>query len=293
MMKNIVNLENTSNTPWVSVLILTWNEALHIERSIKSAQQLTPYVFVVDSYSTDATVEIAKNIGASVTTGNFDNFAGKLNWSLDNINFPTPWVARLDADEIFTDDLLANLQSAIIKADPNVNGFYLRRQLWFMGRWIKHGGMFPTFSMRIWRKGCAHSEVRELDEHMILSSGVAVTLDLDIIDNPLTDLAAWINKHNGYSMLEVHSFFSRKNQSISDLILPCFWGNRVERMRWIKLKIFYRLPLFVRPLLYFFYRYFFRLGFMDGREGFLFHFMHGLWYRILVDGKIFEQMGKI
>lgn len=292
-MKDIVDLENTTNPPWVSVLILTWNEALHIERSIKSALQLTPYVFVVDSYSTDTTIEIAKNLCATVTTGNFDSFADKLNWCVDNINFPTPWVVRLDADEIFTDDLLANLQNNVVKAHPDVNGFYLRRQLWFMGRWIKHGGMFPTFSMRLWRKGCVHSEVRDLDEHMLLSSGVADTLHLDIIDNPLSDLATWINKHNRYSMLEAQSFFSLQNQTIPELIIPRLWGNNVERKRWLKLKIFYRLPLFVRPLLYFFYRYIFRLGFLDGKEGFLFHFMHGLWYRILVDGKIFEQRKKV
>lgn len=131
---------------------------------------------------------------------------------MDNINFPTPWVARLDADEIFTDDLLVNLQNNVVKAHPDVNGFYLRRQLWFMGRWIKHGGMFPTFSMRLWRKGCVHSEVRDLDEHMLLSSGVADTLHLDIIDNPLSDLATWINKHNRYSMLEAQSFFHFKTK---------------------------------------------------------------------------------
>lgn len=274
---------------WVSVLVLTRNESLHIERCLRSAMRLSPHVFVVDSDSSDGTAELAKKNGASVISGNFDSFAAKLNWSLEHIDFPTPWVIRLDADEVFTDDLLTDLQRAVADAGAGVNGYYLRRQLWFMGRWIKHGGIYPTFSMRLWRKGYARSEVRDLDEHMLLCNGVAMTLNLDIVDNPLTDLASWIDKHNRYSTIEAQTVFSPQNQTNPNLIQPRFWGSRVERMRWIKLNVFYRLPLFVRPLLYFLYRYIFRLGFLDGREGFLFHFMHGLWYRILVDGKIYEQ----
>lgn len=281
--------QQPTQLPWVSVLVLTRNESIHIERCIRSAQRLSPHVFVVDSHSPDGTAELAKKLGASVISGNFDSFAAKLNWSLDHVDFPTPWVIRLDADEVFTDDLLTDLQRTVADAGSEVNGFYLRRQLWFMGRWIKHGGMYPTFSMRLWRKGCARSEVRDLDEHMLLSNGVAMTLNLDIVDNPLTDLASWIDKHNRYSTVEAQTVFSQQEQTNPDLIQPRLWGGRVERMRWIKLNVFYRLPLFVRPLLYFLYRYIFRLGFLDGREGFLFHFMHGLWYRILVDGKIYEQ----
>jgi glycosyltransferase involved in cell wall biosynthesis len=274
---------------WVSVLVLTRNESLHIERCIRNAQRLSPHVFVVDSHSSDGTAQMATNMGATVITASLDSFAEKLNWSLDNIDFPTPWIIRLDADEVFTDNLLISLQHAVANAREEVSGFYVRRQLWFMGRWIKHGGMYPTYSMRLWRKGCARSEVRNLDEHMLLSEGVALTLNLDIADDPLTDLASWVDKHNRYSTIEAQTVFSPQAQANPNLVQPKMWGTRVERMRWLKLRVFYRLPLFVRPLLYFLYRYIFRLGFLDGIEGFLFHFMHGLWYRILVDGKIFEQ----
>ena len=273
----------------VSILILTKNEEIHIERCLKSAFRLTTNIYVVDSNSLDRTREIAMREGVNVLSGEFSSFASKLNWSLDNIAWSTPWVLRLDADEVLTDDLVASLQIALASVRAEVNGFYLRRQLWFMGRWIKHGGMYPTFSMRLLRKGCARAEVRNLDEHMILSSGVALTLNLDIIDNPLTDLSSWVDKHNRYSTLEAHAVLSQQDQTTSDFIQPRLWGRRVEQVRWMKLRVFYRLPLFIRPLLYFFYRYILRLGFMDGREGFLFHFMHGLWYRILVDGKIIEQ----
>ncbi len=273
----------------ISVLILTRNEEIHIERCIRSAIRLTTNIYVVDSNSLDRTRDIAATEGVNVLSGEFNSFANKINWSLDNIAWPTPWILRLDADEVLTDDLVTSLQSALASAGAEVNGFYLRRQLWFMGRWIKHGGMYPTFSMRLFRKGRVRAEVRNLDEHMLLSDGVAMTLNLDIVDNPLTDLASWVDKHNRYSTLEAQTVISQQDRTTGDLIQPCLWGSRVERMRWIKLKVFYRLPLFIRPLLYYLYRYIFRLGFLDGREGFLFHFMHGLWYRILVDGKIYEQ----
>ncbi|MES1982939.1 MAG: glycosyltransferase family 2 protein [Pseudomonadota bacterium] len=288
-MQNELNAEQPSTqSPWVSVLVLTRNEALHIERCIRSARRLSSHIFVIDSCSTDGTAELAKKMGGNVISRSFDSFSAKLNWSLANVDFPTPWVFRLDADEVFSEELLVSLQRSVFNAAPDVNGFYLRRQLWFMGRWIRHGGMYPTFSMRLWRKGCVRSEVRDLDEHMLLSSGIAKSLNLDIVDNPLTNLASWIEKHNGYSTLEARSVLP-KNQNNPDLVQPRLWGGKIERTRWIKLKVFYRLPLFIRPLLYFLYRYIFKFGFLDGREGFLFHFMHGLWYRILVDGKIYEQ----
>jgi glycosyltransferase involved in cell wall biosynthesis len=278
-----------TSPPWVSVLILTRNESMHISRCIRSARRLTPHLFVVDSHSSDGTAELATEEGVIVISGNFESFAEKLNWSLAHVDFPTPWVFRLDADEELTDDLLASLPRAVVDADPDVNGFYVRRQLWFMGQWIKYGGMYPTFSMRLWRKGCARSEMRNLDEHMLLSSGVAKTLHLDIIDNPLTDLTTWIDKHNHYSSSEANSILFQCENSDAELINPRFWGGRVERIRWMKMRVFYQLPLFVRPMLYFLYRYVIKFGFLDGRKGFLFHFMHGFWYRVLVDGKILEH----
>lgn len=276
-------------SPWVSVLVLTRNESVHITRCIQSSLRLTPLVFVVDSNSSDGTAELATKAGAFVVSGDFDNFAAKLNWSLDHVDFPTPWVFRLDADEVLTDNLLDTLPRAVANAGPEVNGFYVRRQLWFMGQWIKYGGMYPTFSMRLWRKGYARSEMRNLDEHMLLSSGDSMTLKLDIIDNPLTNLATWVDKHNHYSSLEANAILFQYENIDAELIPPRFWGSRLERIRWIKMKVFYQLPLFVRPMLYFMYRYVFKFGFLDGRKGLLFHFLHGLWYRVLVDGKIYEQ----
>jgi glycosyltransferase involved in cell wall biosynthesis len=249
-------------------------------------------VFVVDSLSADDTAQLAISCGALVVSGDFDNFATKLNWSLANVDFPTPWVFRLDADELLSEGLLSSLSSSVADTEPDVNGFYVRRQLWFMGQWIKHGGMYPTYSMRLLRKGCARAEMRNLDEHIILSRGIAKTLNVDVIDNPLTDLAAWVDKHNRYSTLEANTVLLQSDIDDSAVISPQLWGSRVARVRWVKVNIFYQLPLFVRPVLYFLYRYVLKLGFLDGRKGLLFHFLHGLWFRVLVDGKIIERRQK-
>jgi len=274
------------NDTLVSVLILARNEALHIERSVASARRLTPHVFVVDSTSSDGTAELARLAGAQVVTSNLDRFADKLNWSAENIAFPTPWILRLDADEILTNELIEQLPARLAALDPNVGGVYLRRQIWFMGRWIRHGGAYPTYSMRLWRRGEATCEQRDLDEHMILHKGVPEQFCLDVIDNPVFDLSTWIDKHNRYATLEARSAINAI--SGNNALKANLCGNALERTRWLKVKVFYRLPLFVRPLLYFFYRYLLRLGFLDGVVGFVFHFLHGLWYRVLVDAKILE-----
>jgi glycosyltransferase involved in cell wall biosynthesis len=271
----------------ISVLILTRNEARHIERSVTSARRLTAHVFVADSDSTDGTADLARAAGAQVVAANFERFADKLNWCADNIAFSTPWILRLDADEVLTDELVKRLPSSLAAVAPNVSGIYLRRQLWFMGRWIRHGGMYPTYSMRLWRRGLVSCEIRDLDEHMVLRSGETTTLPLDVIDDPLFDLSTWIEKHNRYASLEARSATTPTDGDPAT-IQARLLGTMPERARWMKVKIFYRLPLFVRPLLYFAYRYFLRWGFLDGSVGFAFHFMHGLWYRMLVDAKILE-----
>lgn len=277
--------------PWVSVLILTRNESVHVKRCVESAKNLTPLVFVVDSNSLDNTAKIANESGATVISGNFKRFSDKLNWSMENIDFPTQWVFRLDADEVLTQELVENLKNTIDCAPDDVCGVYVRRQLWFMGSWVRHGGMYPTFSMRLWKKGTVRCESRDLDEHMIMSVGSVIRLNLDVIDNPLFDLTSWIEKHNGYASLEA---FTALNESTADtLIKPELFGDSVARKRWLKVHIFYRLPLFIRPFLYFLYRYIFRFGFLDGVSGFIFHFMHGLWYRILIDAKILETQKKL
>lgn len=269
----------------LSIIVIARNERIHIERCIQSAKRLGVQIYVIDSNSADGTAELASAMGARVVQCSADSFADKLNWALTNIEFLTKWVMRVDADELLTDELVNGLPEALLHISNEVSGILLRRRLFFLGKWIRHGDMYPTWTMRIWRKDAARCELRDLDEHMVLSWGKAQTLNLDIIDSPLFNLSKWIDKHNNYSTIEAAASASKSEVG---LMKPNLFGDAIERRRWLKLKVFYKFPLFVRPALYFIYRYFFMLGFLDGKKGFIFHFMHAFWYRLLVDIKISE-----
>jgi glycosyltransferase involved in cell wall biosynthesis len=262
-------LQEQHMTPGLTIIILARNEAIHIPRAVASAKRLTDTVWVVDSDSIDNTAALAAEAGAHVVNSDARSFSEKLNWAITHVPLETPWVMRLDADELVSDPMAAGLADSLSAMPSDVCGVYVRRQLWFMGQWMRHGGMYPTWSMRIWRKGCAVCESRDLDEHM-----------------PLIDLSTWIDKHNRYSTSEVAA--ARTAATSEQLIHPRLFGSSVERTRWIKLNVFYRLPGMLRASLYFLYRYVLRGGFLDGRKGLIFHVLHGFWYRFLVDAKLLE-----
>jgi glycosyltransferase involved in cell wall biosynthesis len=273
----------------LSIIVLTYNEEIHIKRCLENISGFCKNIYIVDSFSTDKTIEIAKEYTDKIYSGNFTSFSEKLNWAIDNLPIETTWSMRLDADEIITDSFKNNIYERLEEAVSDIQGIYVRRQLWFMNRWMKHGDMYPTYSMRIWKTGEVKCENRLLDEHMILNGGKSLTVDLDIIDNPLTSIADWITKHNKYSDLEVKNYLSRlKGTNIK----PNLFGKQEERRRWLKERLFYKMPLFVRPFFYFGYRYFIKFGFLDGKEGFIWHILHGFWYRFLVDTKIYETKKK-
>jgi len=274
---------------WLSVLILVRNERSHIVRCLRSIETLRVPVFVVDSHSTDGTADMATSLGAQVFQCSESRFADKLNWAISNIPFSSEWVMRLDADEIPSGEMIDSLRDVLSSVPMEVSGLLVRRQIWFMGQWIRYGGIYPSWTMRFWRTGKATCEARDLDEHMLLVQGVARYVPLDVIDDPLTDLSSWIEKHNRYASIEAKASLRDAGDG---LMRPRLLGSVPERIRWVKVHIFYRIPPFIRPLFYFIYRYVFRLGFLDGKKGFVFHFLHALWYRVLVDAKLLEQSSK-
>jgi|APSaa5957512535_1039671.scaffolds.fasta_scaffold15970_3 glycosyltransferase involved in cell wall biosynthesis len=273
----------------LSIIILTRNEEVHIKRCLESVKGFCKDVFIVDSNSTDKTMDIAKKYTANISTGDFNTFSEKLNWAIENLPIKTTWSMRLDADEILTDGFKKEIHSSLGGLSNKINGVYLRRQLWFMNRWMRYGGMYPIYSMRIWRTKEAFCEDRALDEHMLLKRGESIKFNLDIIDNPLSLINKWVDKHNEYSDLEVISYFDNDKSKIIWLKL---FDNQEARKRWLK-NIFYRkIPLFIRPFMYFFYRYIFCLGFLDGKKGFIWHVLHAFYYRFLIDVKIYETIEK-
>lgn len=273
----------------LSVIILTFNESLHIERCIKSLQPFAQNIFLVDSYSTDSTVEIAEKLGARVYQNPWVNYANQLNWGIDNLPIDTQWVMRMDADEIVTDDLCNELLTKLPTLSSTESGIIIKRRVHFMGKWIKNGSYYPTFLLRFWRTGVAHIEARWMDEHIVLDKGKAIHFDHDIIDENLNNLTWWTQKHNSYASREAIDLLNIK-YNLFDM------GKKVEGSsqmqagikRSLKDVVYVHLPLGMRAILYFTYRYFLRLGFLDGFQGFIWHTLQGFWYRMLVDAKVYE-----
>jgi glycosyltransferase involved in cell wall biosynthesis len=280
------------NTTSLAVLILTGNEEKNIEKCLASIAPLGAQVYIVDSMSTDRTVEIASSLGATVYQRRWTTYADQLNWGLDNCVIETEWVMRMDADEELTPGLVVALRSFLHSPPADITGIYVRRQVHFMGRWIRHGGYYPTWLLRVFRNGRGRCEALAMDEHIVVDSGQTIRIHEDIIDKNNKDLTFWTDKHNRYASREVQDILD-KQSSLDDprgvRVKASLAGQQDATRRWVKDRLYLRMPLFVRPFLYFCYRYFLRLGFLDGKQGLIFHFLQGFWYRFLVDAKIYER----
>lgn len=274
----------------ISVIILTYNEELNIENCLKNVAEWCNEIFIVDAYSTDKTLEIAKKYGAKIIQHKFENQAQQFNWALDNLEIKNKWILRLDADEYLTEELKNEISEKLENISVDINGFYLRRRVYFMGRWIKHGGYYPIWLLRLFRYGKAkYQEERNVDEHLTLLEGKAGKMENDFIDDNKKDLTWWIKKHNNYASREAdEALKTLKRENIKTPIL----GGQPAKKRWVKENLYFKMPMFFRACAYFIYRYFFRLGFLDGKEGLIFHFLQGFWYRFLVDAKIYEMKNK-
>lgn len=273
----------------LSVLILTYNESLHIGRCIDSFAGLTDKIFIVDSFSTDNTVEIARSKGAQVIQNPWISYAFQFNHAIDHNPFQTGWVMRMDADEYITPGLRDEL-AALLAQDisPGITGLYVKRRVFFMDKWIRRGGYYPIWLLRIWRNGKGRCEELWMDEHIKLIEGTTQQLKNDIVDHNLNNLTWWTQKHNNYATREIIDLLNiRYNFEEKPTVTPALFGSQEQRTRYLKIK-YASLPLFTRPFLYFVYRYFLKLGFLDGVKGLIWHSLQGLWYRFLVDAKIYE-----
>lgn len=259
-------------TQTISAIILTFNEEKNLEQCLKSIANFVSEIIIVDCGSTDKTLEIAEKYNAKIFTHPFVNQAEQFNWTLDNLEIKGDWILKLDSDEYLTNELKEEIKSLLTTnyqlLTPDTNGFYIKRRVHFLGKWIKHGGYYPISFLRLWRKGKARSENRKMDEHIVLLEGKSEMLKNDFVDNNKNGLKAWLEKHKKYAVREAE-----------DVVAGNFGATK-------KRNLYYKLPPFLRVFIYFFYRYFFRLGFLDGWTGTRFHFLHGFWYRWIVDKKI-------
>jgi len=272
----------------ISIVILTFNEEIHIERCIKSLLPFTKEIFIVDSNSTDRTVEIAESLGAKVYQNKWVNYAVQYQWGLDNCPIDTEWVMRMDADEYVLPELADEINTRMSAIDKDVSGIYIKRRVFFLDRWIKHGDYYPVWLLRIWRHKLGKIEARWMDEHIKLSAGTTIQFENDLVDDNKSGLTAWTAKHNNYATREAIDALNKIYNFIDeDIEEGKLFGSSVERKRWLRQK-YDNLPLFLRPIIYFHYRYFFKFGFLDGKPGFIWHFLQGFWYRFYIDAKIYE-----
>ena len=271
----------------VTAVILTYNEEIHIARCIGSIIDLVSDIVVVDSFSTDNTVSICEKLGARVFQNPWKNYATQFQWGLDETGIKTEWVMRIDADEY----LEAGHQEFqhVMELQNKYTGVYIKRKYYFMDKWIRFGAMYPISHLRLWRNNAGRIENRWMDEHIVLNQGDTLEMDIIISDNNKNNLNWWVDKHNSYATREmIDSLNNEYCFLVQDDAISRSGGKQAIFKRWFKEKVYLKLPLFVRPVFYFIYRYFFRLGFLDGKRGFIFHFMQAFWYRMLVDFKTYE-----
>jgi glycosyltransferase involved in cell wall biosynthesis len=279
---------NMTNRP-LSVIILTYNEERNLPDCLKSLGSLGCAIFVVDSGSTDRTKEIALAAGAKLAQHPFENYAAQRNWAQKNLPIKSDWILHLDADERLTAELRDEIAALFAPANAEqlakVDGFMLCKRTIFMGRWIKHGAHYPSYHSRLFRRSAGTCEERLYDQHFVVD-GRAETLHHDYLDILCADLDSWLTRHIRWADLEARQLMDQEMTGRRVQANP--FGNPIERKRWLRNSVYNRAPLFLRAILYWFYRYILRLGFLDGKEGFVFHFLQGLWFRLLVDVRLYQ-----
>tara|TARA_R110002049_G_scaffold195112_1_gene364182 strand:- start:6349 stop:7254 length:906 start_codon:yes stop_codon:yes gene_type:complete len=274
----------------ISTIILTYNEERHIERCISNAFRFSSQVYLVDSYSSDKTVEIAERLGAKIYQNKWENnYAKQLNWGLENLPIETEWVFRLDADEYLTDALIDEIHNRLPLIDNEISGIVFERKMYFLDT-LMTKGMLQMNMLRLFKYQHGFCEERWMDEHIVLTRGKSVQFRGFFVDHNLNPLGWWIQKHNGYSIREAidllnleYNFLSPKSAEAEQYEMSADALSKRE-----KKKKYANMPLFWRSFVYFLYRYIFKLGFTQGKEGFLWHFFQGCWYRTLVDAKVYE-----
>lgn len=277
-----------------SFIVLTHNEEVHLPRLLESIKNLKAPVFILDSGSTDRTLAVAAAYGATVKTNSFINHPKQWDFALRNFDISTPWIIGLDADQIVTAPLFKLLNGFKTEDFSNVNGIYFNRKNFFQGKWIRFGGYYPFYQLKMFRKGVGFSDLNENMDHRFVTSGKTIIwregylLEENLKEN---DINFWIAKHERYSDLIAEEEVDRLNNIRTQRLKPLLFGNPDEQRAWLK-RLWWKLPLGFRPYLYFSYRMIFKLGILDGSTGIKFHYLQGFWFRRLVDHKIKKLRNK-
>ncbi len=274
-----MNAPRPTTTP-VSVVVLTHNEERNLRACLGTVAGWAAAVFVVDSGSTDATLMIARQFDACVASHPFETHARQWSWALETLPIETDWVLAVDADQQLTPELRESITRALTV--PSADGYYLCRRQVFRGRWIRHGGYYPKYLLKLFRRDAVSIDHLDLVDHHFQVNGPLGKLAGDLVEDNRNEshIADWTAKHNRYAVQQARQEFAAAGGP--PIGLKSVFGSPDDRTRWMK-RVWSGLPLYVRPVLYVGYRYVVRFGWLDGKEGFIFHVLQGFWYRLLVD----------
>lgn len=266
----------------ITAIILTKNEEVNITDCIKSIMTTVKRIVVVDSYSTDKTVELAKECGAEVYQHAFENYAKQYMFAVQISQIKTVWTLRIDADERLTPDSANELEQLCNgNMNTDVAGIVLRFKKNFLGKDLYHGGVYPWKKMNCYKTNYGAIEDRSMDEHIVLSQGRTIEMNHDCLHFDFKNLEFFVNKHNWYSSRETVDYFQNLEKAKGK--------DELDFKTWLKMNFYYKLPMGLRAHIYYLYRYYIKLGFLDGKEGKIYAFLQAYWYRYLVDAKIYES----
>ena len=272
-----------------SVIILTYNEEKNIRRCLESVLKVTSSIFVVDSFSTDTTLDILGEYNITYCSHEFKNYAAQRNWAQSNNPFLNKWVLHLDAGEYLSRNLI-NWLKHDLDLMALYDGYMFNRKITFLGKKLKYGGLYPTYHLRLYKATKGNCEKKVYDQHFVVQ-GKKKAINLDIVDNAGDNLKEYISKHVKWATFEAFEQINVNLQNKGN-VSANIWGSPIERRRWFKEKIFQKTPPFIRSIFYFIYRYFLRGGFIDGKPGLIYHFLQALWFRFYIDSIVYEVQQK-
>lgn len=276
--------------PPLAVIVTTRNEEINIERCLRSVHGWARQIFVLDSESSDRTIEMARAY-AEVRSLAYEH--GRIipwifQWGLDNLPIETEWVLILEADQAPTPELKREIDLLLAGDGPPQNGFYIRRKQIFRGQWIRWGGYGNKHLLKIFRRSRARLDPAEQDTRVYVDGEVGkLRAPIEEWNLKEDSILFYLEKHLRYAEAFAQEELLRRRGLLSWKTKPRLLGTPDERVLWLK-SIYYRLPLYWRPFLYFFYRYFVQLGFLDGKTGFVFHFLQAFWFRLVTDVRLEE-----
>ncbi len=280
----------------LSVLVVTRNEERNVERCLLSVHGWADQVFVIDSESSDRTKEIACRYADSVVELPYDHtriIPWIFQWALDHLPLRNEWVLILEADQAVPAALrqeIAALLDPAQTAEILESGFYIRRRQIFRGHPLRFGGYGSKYLLKLFRRSRSELDPVEQDTRVYVRGKVGrLRQPLEEWNKKEDEILFYLQKHLRYADAFAHEELLRRRQNLPWKLTPRFFGTADERTLWLKTR-YYRMPLFLRPCLYFLYRYFFLLGILDGGTGFLFHFLQAFWFRLVVDVRLAELL---